>query len=179
MLFLISSSFYPYFIWNIWSLVSPLFYQISLNLFKKTDLNKSKILLFIWARPTLSFPDRPTCTPRRPWPLRRSRPLTGRSRLSAPHPLPLPDGPCSSATPPPGTVVAAHPLASPLLLCSAGSVHTAHVTRAHRFRVAAGRAPPVGRQGPPCSCPAPSTCRPHRLTPIDPLLRSSSCWPTS
>jgi hypothetical protein len=33
-LFLISSSFYPYFIWNFWNLVSPPFDQISLNLFE-------------------------------------------------------------------------------------------------------------------------------------------------
>jgi hypothetical protein len=54
-LFLIPNYIHPYFIWNFWSRVSFHFDQINLNLFK-TDLNKSKILLFIWARPTFPFP---------------------------------------------------------------------------------------------------------------------------
>jgi hypothetical protein len=94
----------------------------------KTDLNKSQIPLFIWARPTFSFPGRPTRAPCRPQPPRCPRPLTGWSRLSAPRSsLPLPDGPRSSATPPLGTVAAAHLSTSlPPPLFDWQSTHGAH-----------------------------------------------------
>jgi hypothetical protein len=70
-------------------------------------------------------------------------------------PLPLPDGPHPSVSPPLGTVAAAHPSVSPLPLCSAGSACTAHVTRARRVQAVVGRAPLVGRQGPPLLVPLP------------------------
>jgi hypothetical protein len=66
-------------------MASPPFDQISLNLFK-TDLNKSEILLFIWARPTFSFRPahaltrdpgahmQPTCAARFPAPARCQTP---------------------------------------------------------------------------------------------------------
>jgi hypothetical protein len=38
-LFLISISFYPYFIWNFWSQLGPHFDQISLNYFKQIQIN--------------------------------------------------------------------------------------------------------------------------------------------
>jgi hypothetical protein len=110
--------------------------------------------------------------PRRPQPPRRPRPLTSRSRLSVPRlslPLPLPDGPHSSAAPLLGTVAAAHTLVSPLPLYSTGSVRTAHVARARQFQAAAGRAPLAGRQGSPLLVPASSTRRPPLRGPSPPL----------
>jgi hypothetical protein len=62
-LFLISSSFQPYFIWNFWNFVVPPFSQIKSNSFE-IHLNNSQSSLFIQTRPTSSFPGRPTRTPR-------------------------------------------------------------------------------------------------------------------
>jgi hypothetical protein len=115
-----------------------------LNLFK-TDLNKSKIPLFIRARPTFSFPGRP-------------RQLTGRSSLSAPRSsllLPLPDGSRSLATPPPGTVVVAPVSISPLPLCSAGRDPPSLVPR---FLHASARFPDPHR---PLPHPPPPKKGPH------------------
>jgi hypothetical protein len=101
------------------------------------------MLLFLWARPTFFLSGPAHEHPRRPQPPRRPRPLTGWSRLLVPClslPLPLPDGPHSSAAPPLGTVATAHTSVSPLPLCSAGSTRTTHVACAHQFR------------GPLCSC---------------------------
>jgi hypothetical protein len=82
----------------------------------------------------------------------------------ADRPVPLVSAPLLSPSPAarraplvsgtaPDTVVVAHPSASPLPLCSAGSTRTAHVSRARRFRAAVGRALLAGRQGPPMLVP--------------------------
>jgi hypothetical protein len=115
------SPFYPYFIWNFWSLVSFPFDQISLMFLKLIQIN-IKLYCSSGLGPSVLVSGRPT---------RARAPLIGRTHLSA---APLP-----SAVPRPTCQ----------LLRSAGSVHTTHVARAHRIGATAVRAPLTGRQGPP------------------------------
>jgi hypothetical protein len=116
-----------------------------------------------------SFPGRPTRAPRRPQPLRRPRPLTGRSHLSVPRlslPLPLPDGPRSSAAPSPRTVAATHPSVSPPPpLFGRQRVHDSRRARppvSGRCRSGAARRP----AGTPPTRATSSTRRPRRSTPL-------------
>jgi hypothetical protein len=175
-LFLISISFDPYFIWNFCSPVSPPFDQISLNLFK-TDLNKSKILLFNWARPTFSFLGRPTHAHARPTQAAASLPPMPADRPVPPVSTPLLStsptalqaplvsdttawhycrGPPISLSPPPlfGRQHAhgARRLCSPVLgRCRSGAAHRSAWTPSP------ARAPLPPRVG-PVSCPPPPPC---------------------
>jgi hypothetical protein len=87
-LFLTSSSFHPYFLWNFWSQLVPYFDQISLNYFKLIQINVKPYCSSGLGHPTF-FSGRHTRASAPP--VLSPRSLTGRPRLSvAPPPGTMP-----------------------------------------------------------------------------------------